>query len=65
MERHLSIGVSTIVALMAAHRAAAGGEGPPEVYDQAAVARVDGYLREEETARPVAGCCRGKTGSAR
>jgi hypothetical protein len=44
MERYLSIGVSTIVALMAAHRAAAGAEGPP--YSQEQIARIDAYLRE-------------------
>jgi hypothetical protein len=55
MERYLSIGVSTIVALMAAHRAAAGAEGPP--YSQEQIARIDAYLRETNDPipqRPVA-----------
>lgn len=40
MERHLSTGVSTIVALMAAHRAASGREGPPAAYSQQESARI-------------------------
>lgn len=34
MERHFSIGVTTIVALMAAHRAAADREGAAVTYNQ-------------------------------
>lgn len=55
MERHLSTGVATIVALMAAHRAAGGGEGVPVAYCQEEVARIDAYLREDG---PAAGASR-------
>ena len=44
MERHLSTGVATIVALMAAHRAAGGGEGVQVAYCPEEVARIDAYL---------------------
>jgi hypothetical protein len=54
MERHLSAGVTTIVALMAAHRAAAGREGAPVSYCQEEVAQVDAYLHEDEPAVPAA-----------
>jgi hypothetical protein len=60
MERHLSTGVSTIVALMAAHRAASGREGPPAAYNQEAVARIDAYLQKNKPARPDATCYRQK-----
>jgi hypothetical protein len=50
MERYLSLGVSTIVALMAAHRAATGAEGPP--YSQEQIARIDAYLREDKRPAP-------------
>ncbi len=40
MERHFSVGVSTIVALMAAHRAASGRDEPPITFSQAAVSRI-------------------------
>jgi hypothetical protein len=53
MQRHLSTGVSTIVALMAAHRATSCREGAPAVYCQEEVARIDAYLREEESAEQV------------
>ena len=53
MERHLSTGVSTIVALMAAHRAASGREGPAAVYSHEEVARIDAYLHDGQ-AQPVA-----------
>ena len=55
MERYLSIPLSAIVALMAAHRAAAGAERPP--YSQEQIARIDAYLRETNDPiprRPVA-----------
>jgi hypothetical protein len=45
MERHLSTGVATIVALMAAHR---GASGEPATYCQEAVARIDAYLHDNE-----------------
>lgn len=45
MERHLSTGVATIVALMAAHRDASG---EPATYCQEAVARIDTYLHDNE-----------------
>ena len=44
MQRHFSIGVTTIVALMAAHRAAAGREGAPVTYNQAEIGRISAYL---------------------
>ena len=50
MERYLSIGVSTIVALMAAHRAATGAEGSP--YSQKQIARIAAYLREDKRPAP-------------
>jgi hypothetical protein len=46
MERYLSIGVSTIVALMAAHRAATSP------YSQEQIARIDAYLREDKRPTP-------------
>jgi Zn-dependent oligopeptidase len=54
MERHLSTGVSIIVALMAAHRAASETEGPATAYNQDEVARIDAYLHEDELAEPAA-----------
>jgi hypothetical protein len=48
MERHLSTGVATIVALMAAHRGASGAPGEPATYCQEAVARIDAYLHDHE-----------------
>jgi hypothetical protein len=54
MERHLSTGVSIIVALMAAHRAASGREAPPTAYNQEEVARIDAYLHEDKPAAPAA-----------
>ena len=51
MEIHLSLGVSTIVALMAAHRAAAGrGSTTPAIFDQDDVPRVYEYL---DAASPI------------
>jgi hypothetical protein len=43
MERHLSTGVTTIVALMAAHRAVSSGH-TPRVYSQDEVARIEAIL---------------------
>jgi hypothetical protein len=54
MERHLSTGVSTIVALMAAHRVASGRERSTAVYSQDEIARIVAYLHENELARPAA-----------
>jgi hypothetical protein len=48
MERHLSTGVATIVALMSAHRAAAGGVSA--ACFQQEVSRIEAYLREEDMA---------------
>jgi hypothetical protein len=53
MHRHLSTSVSTIVALMAAHRAASGREGAPTAFCQDEVARIDAYLRDDEPAASV------------
>jgi hypothetical protein len=47
MERHLSTGVATIVALMAAHRAASGREGAPVAFCQEAIDRIAAYLSED------------------
>ena len=44
MDRYHSTGVSTLVALMAAHREAANSSGPVPVFNQAAVAEVNRYL---------------------
>ncbi len=49
MHRHLSTSVSTIVALMAAHRATSGREGAPTAFCQDEVARIDAYLRDADT----------------
>ena len=46
MERHFSIGVATIVALMSAHRAASGRGQPEAVYTQTAVERIKATLLE-------------------
>jgi hypothetical protein len=48
MERHLSAGVATIVALMSAHRAAAGGVSAACFRED--VTRIEAYLREEDMA---------------
>jgi hypothetical protein len=48
MERHLSTSLATIVALMAAHRAAFGKEGAPVTYCQEKVNRIDAYLHDKE-----------------
>jgi hypothetical protein len=48
MERHLSTGVATIVALMAAHRAASGREEPPVASCQDEIARIGAYLIEDQ-----------------
>jgi len=44
MERHLSTGVATLVALMAAHRAAAA-DRPARAYSQDEVARIEAMLK--------------------
>jgi hypothetical protein len=48
MERHLSIGVTTIVALMAAHRGASVRVRPPAVYNQEEIVRIDAYLQHDK-----------------
>lgn len=48
MERHLSTGLATIVALMAAHRAASGRDGTRVTYSQEQVDRIGAYLHEKE-----------------
>jgi hypothetical protein len=48
MERHFSTGVSTIVALMAAHRTAAGVGSVPVRYSQEEIARIYCYLHGDE-----------------
>jgi hypothetical protein len=53
MERHLSTGIATIVALMAAHRLASGREGPPAAYSQKEVARIDAYLHEKAAPKAI------------
>jgi hypothetical protein len=50
MHRHLSTSVSTMVALMAAHRAASGRDGAPTTFNQDEVARIDAYLSDDEPA---------------
>lgn len=50
MERHLSTGVATIVALMAAHRAASSREEAPVPYGQEEIVRINAYLRGDEPA---------------
>ena len=50
MHRHLSTSVSTIVALMAAHRAATGREGAPTAFCQYEIDRIDAYLHGDEPA---------------
>jgi hypothetical protein len=50
MERHLSTGVATIVALMAAHRAVSEQEGPSVAYCQEVVERIDAYLHADNYA---------------
>ena len=46
MQRYLSVGVSTLVALMAAHRAAAGSdETRLAAFNQEEIARIDADLR--------------------
>jgi hypothetical protein len=46
MERHFSVGVSTIVALMAAHRDASGRQEPQVTFSQATVSRIEARLVE-------------------
>ena len=53
MHRDLSTSVSTIVALMAAHRAASGREGAPTAFCQDDVDRIDAYLRDDGPAASV------------
>jgi hypothetical protein len=48
MERHLSTGVATIVALMSAHRTACGRERIPAAFLQKEVTRIESYLLEDE-----------------
>lgn len=45
MERYLSVGVSTLVALMAAHRAAADGGETRAAFSQEEIARIEAELR--------------------
>jgi hypothetical protein len=52
MERHHSTGVTTIVALMAAHRTACGRDGMSAAYDREEVARIEDHLREDKQAAP-------------
>jgi hypothetical protein len=54
MHRHLSTSVSTMVALMAAHRAASGRNGAPTTFSQDEVARIDACLSDDE---PAASAC--------
>ena|ERR1700733_10118426 len=49
MARHHSTGVSMIIALMAAHRAASGSKGAPTVYCQEEIERIQAYLHTVET----------------
>jgi hypothetical protein len=55
MERHLSVGVSTLVALMAAHRAVAQRplDRPPSL-DQNEIARIEAVLRGKAERAPPA-----------
>jgi hypothetical protein len=53
MERHFSTGISTIVAIMAAHRATSGREGAVVAFCQEEVDRIDAYLHETEPVWPV------------
>jgi hypothetical protein len=48
MERHLSTGVATIVALMSAHRTACGRGRIPAAFLQKEVTRIESYLLEDE-----------------
>ena len=52
MERHHATGSATIVALMAAHRAAADKRGEPAAYDQDEVALIELYLHEDKPGGP-------------
>jgi hypothetical protein len=54
LDRHLSTGVATIVALMAAHRVAPGRDGAPVACCQEEVDRIDAYLYDKTPKRPVA-----------
>ena len=49
MQRYLSIGSATLVALMAAHREAAGHAGTGSGFNQDEVARIETYLRTHDT----------------
>lgn len=49
MERHFSIGVATIVALMAAHRAASDREDTSTDCFQEELSRIDAYLNQADT----------------
>jgi hypothetical protein len=53
MERHFSTGISTIVAIMAAHRATSGRERVAAAYCQDAVDQIDAYLHETEPSWPA------------
>jgi hypothetical protein len=53
MERHHSVGVAAIVALMAAHRAASGGEGAAVAFCQEMIDWIDVYLHEDKPAVPA------------
>jgi hypothetical protein len=55
MERHLTTGVSTIVALMAAHRAASGGERERVIYSQDEISRIYTYLYDDPSGGPGTG----------
>ncbi|MFT8246567.1 hypothetical protein [Roseomonas sp. BN140053] len=48
MQHHRSIGLTDLVALMAAHRAAARHPLRPGQLDEGGVARISAYLRDEE-----------------
>jgi hypothetical protein len=53
MERHLSVGVTTLIALMAAHRAAAEQhDGSPPALDQQAFKRIEACLRDQDAPAP-------------
>jgi hypothetical protein len=51
MHRNPSISVSTIVAIMAAHRAASSREAATATFRQEEITRIDACLREEEPAK--------------
>jgi hypothetical protein len=60
MQSYVSVGVSTLVVLMAAHRAAAeGDEARPTAFNQEEIARIDAELRAARRRDPRAARAQG------